>query len=107
MFKVKLSVYYRKRSKERGRLLEDLICHIEYDIKVAYDTTSLVLKQLFSKKLSIVPFVLVINGKPVTSYNMVYLLRFIYFIYFSDLKAFQILPQNKHKIATEAVVYKQ
>ena len=81
--------------------MEDLICHIEYDIKVAYDTTSLVAKQLFPKKLSSVPFVLVINGKPVTSYNMVHLLRSMYFIYFSHLKA------NKHKIATEAVVYKQ
>ena len=81
--------------------MEDLICHIEYDIKVAYDTTSLVAKQLFPKKLSSVLFALVINGKPVTSYNMVHLLRFMYFIYFSHLKA------NKHKIATEAVVYKQ
>ena len=37
----------------------------------------------------------------VTSYNMVYLPRFIYFLYFSHLKTLQILPQNKHKSVIE------
>ena len=40
----------------------------------------------------------------VTSYSMVYLPRFIYFLHFSQLKAVQILPQNKHKSVIEAVV---
>ena len=47
--------------------MEDSICHIQYDIQVVYDTTLLVLKQPFSKKLRSVPFVLMINGKPVIS----------------------------------------
>ena len=40
----------------------------------------------------------------VTSYNKVYLARFIYFIYFSHLKVLQILPQKKHKSVIETVV---
>ena len=60
------------------------------------------------EKLNIAPFVLIINDKPVlhvTSYNMVNLPRFIYFLYFSYLKALLILPQNKHnKSKIEIVV---
>ena len=41
------------------------IFHIWYDFQVAYDTTSAVPKQPYSKKSNIVPFVLMINGKPV------------------------------------------
>ena len=40
----------------------------------------------------------------VTSYNILYLPRFIYFLCFSHLKAPQILPQNKYKRVIETVV---
>ena len=86
--------------------MDDLICHIYYDHQVAYDTTSLVPKQFCSKKLNIVPFVLMIITSQllhVTSY-MVYLPNFIYFLYFSQLKAFQILPQNKHYLSVIEIV---
>ena len=80
---IKLGVYYRGRSKERGRLLEDLLCHIEYDFQVTYETTGPVPKQSCSKKLNIVAFVLMINPKPVIACyfnNIVYLPCFIYFL---------------------------
>ena len=65
LFKIKLGVYYRGCAKEKGCLLEDLLCHIQYNFQVTYDTTSPVPKQSCSKKSNIVPFVLMINHKPV------------------------------------------
>ena len=65
IYKIKLGVYYRLHSKERERLLEDLLCHILYGFQVAYDI--------------------------------------IYFLYFSHLKALQMLLQNKHKNVIETV----
>ena len=60
---MKLGVYFRGRSKERGRLLEDLLYH--YCMTLAYDTASPVPKQSCLKKLNTVPFVLMINDKSV------------------------------------------
>ena len=105
---MKLGIYYRRRSEERGRLSEDLPCHIYYDFQVAYDTTSPVPKQSCFKKSNIVPFVLMINHKPV---NTCHLLQFdisssfhMFFFYFSQLKPLQILPQSKHKRVIETVL---
>ena len=74
---------------------------------MAYDTTSPVPKQSCSKKLNIVPFVLMTITSQllhVTSYDMVYLPRFLHFLYFSQLKTLQILPQNKHRSVIEKLV---
>ena len=106
-FKIKLGVYYRERSKEIGRLLEDLLCHIWYDFQVAYGTTSPVPKQPCSKNSYIVPFVLMINRKPVIAcYLLQYDISSLFhrFLNFCQLKALQILRQNKHKRVIETVV---
>ena len=46
---MKLGVYFRGRSKERGRLLEDLLYH--YCMTLAYDTASPVPKAILFEKV--------------------------------------------------------
>ena len=74
---------------------------------LTYDTTSPVPKQSCLKKLNIVPFMLMINDKPVIA---CYLLQYgisssfhIFSLFLSHLVS-QILPQNKYKNVIEAVV---
>ena len=70
---------------------------------MACDTASHVPKQSCSKKLNIAPFVLM---TVIARYHQQYDISssFHVFSFFSQLKAFQILPQSKQKSVTETVV---
>ena len=64
---------------------------------MAYDTTSPVPKQSCSKKLNIVPFMLMINHKPVLPSAIWYIFLVSYSSCFSQLKALQIIPQKNNR----------